>query len=419
MLTRRAFLTRSALIGCSAAASPLLTPVSFAAAPWDTRLVVIILRGGMDGIDVVQPYGDPQYPGLRATLAGGPKAGALDLDGFYALHPKLAPLMPLWRAGDLGFVHAVSTPYRHKRSHFDGQDLLEAGTTSLGAQRDGWLNRMLQTVPGVERTTAFALGSGDLKVLQGAAPVADWSPEAELQMSPQAMRLTGLLMQEDPLFRDALDEALVLSGADPEQMQALANADLFQDNQMMEAPMMDGDAAMQMSVPRNIGRNGHVKIAEFAAQQLRDASRVASFSLTGWDSHNRQINTLGKALERLSECILALQTGLGQAIWGKTAILAMTEFGRTVRENGTQGTDHGTGGVMLMAGGAIRGGQVHGIWPGLAEADLFERRDLMPTGDVRAAAGWVMRGLTGLDRAVIEQTVFPGLDLGQNPGLIL
>ena len=154
-LSRRAFLARSAVLGCSAAASPLWTRVSFAAAPWDTRLVVIILRGGMDGLDVVRPYGAPEYAALRGSLAA---EGGADLDGFFGLHPALSPLMPLWARGELGFVHAVSTPYRDKRSHFDGQDLLEAGTGDLAGARDGWLNRMLQLVPGVEAQTAFALG---------------------------------------------------------------------------------------------------------------------------------------------------------------------------------------------------------------------------------------------------------------------
>jgi len=179
-LTRRTLLTRSALIGCCAAASPLLTPLGFAAAPWDGRLVVIILRGGMDGLDVVRPYGAPQYRALRGKLADGSPTGAHDLDGFFALHPGLAPLMPLWSQGDLGFVHAVATPYRDKRSHFSGQDLLEAGTPSLDGARDGWLNRLLQMVPGTEGRTAFAIGNGEMKLLDGAAPVADWSPDANL-----------------------------------------------------------------------------------------------------------------------------------------------------------------------------------------------------------------------------------------------
>lgn len=406
-LSRRAFLSRSALIGCSVAASPLLTPVSFAAAPWDTRLVVIVLRGGMDAIDVVQPYGAPEYAGLRNELAGGPKKGATDLDGFFALHPALSPLMPLWQQQQLGFVHAVSTPYRNKRSHFDGQDLLEAGTASLGGVRDGWLNRMLGQVSGVEAQTAFAIGHGEMKVLTGPAPVADWSPDAELVMSPQAVRLAELVMQDDPLFHGALAEALALS-------QSEDAANLLGDD-----GGDDGGGGMQMTIPTPERGKSHLKVADFAAKQLRGDTRVASFSINGWDTHNRQGKAIKDALGRLSDTILTLQSGLGPSIWQKTAIVAMTEFGRTVRENGTGGTDHGTGGAMVLAGGAIRGGKVYGDWPGLSEDALFDRRDLMPTGDVRAAAAWVMQGVTGLDSTVLENVIFPGAEMGTNPGLIL
>jgi uncharacterized protein (DUF1501 family) len=385
-LDRRDFLLRSAIVGCSLAASPLLTPISLAAAPWDTRLVVIILRGGMDALDVVQPYGAPEYAALRAGLNAGPAQGAEDLDGFFALHPRLAPLMPLWRRGELGFVHAVSTPYRDKRSHFDGQDLLEAGTDSLSGARDGWLNRMLTLLPGVEARTAFAIGQGEMKLLAGAAPVADWAPDADLAISPQAMRLAELVMQDDPAFHAALSEAMMLSE--------------------------EGSGTGARGRP-------HVKIAEFAAAQLRGDTRVVSFSINGWDTHNRQERALGPALDRLSETILTLHSGLGAPVWQKTAVVAMTEFGRTVRVNGTAGTDHGTGGAMLLAGGAIRGGRVFGDWPGLTEADLYDRRDLMPTGDVRAPTAWIMRGLTGLDPAGLQSVVFPGLDMGRDPGLLL
>ncbi|MEX0310176.1 MAG: DUF1501 domain-containing protein, partial [Tateyamaria sp.] len=208
--SRRGFMARAGLVGCSLAASPLLTPVSLAAAPWDNRLVVIILRGGMDGLDVVQPYGDPGFRVLRPTLSVGPDGGALDLDGRFALHPDLADLMPLWQAGHLSFVHAVSTPYRDKRSHFDGQDLLEAGTNSLAGVRDGWLNRMLQTVPGVTAETAYAVGRGDMLLLQGEAEVANWSPDADLNISPQAVRLLDLVSESDPAIHAALSEAQLL-----------------------------------------------------------------------------------------------------------------------------------------------------------------------------------------------------------------
>mgnify|MGYP000014663098 CR=1 FL=1 len=187
-LDRRRFLIGGAALGCSAAASPFVTPVAMAAAPWDTRLVVIILRGAMDGIDVIQPYGDRALAGLRPTLLAGEAGGAADLDGFYALHPYFEPLRPLWNAGEFGAVHAVSTPYRDKRSHFDGQDILEAGLPDLtgGGLRDGWLNRMLQVLPGSGSQTAFAIGRSDMKLVAGRAPVSSWSPDGRLDMSPQA-----------------------------------------------------------------------------------------------------------------------------------------------------------------------------------------------------------------------------------------
>ena len=398
--SRRGFLARSALIGCSVASSPLFTPLSFAAAPWQNRLVVIILRGGMDGLDVVQPYGAPEYAAARGKLAGGPQNGAFDLDGYFSLHPELAALMPLWARGDLGFVHAVSTPYRDVRSHFDGQDLLEAGTSSLTGVRDGWLNRMLQNVPGVETRTAFAIGHGEMQVLTGAAAVADWSPDAGLVMSPQAMHLAKLVMQDDPAFKEALSQALLLS-----------------ENSDGTSMMADDD--MEMTTPAVQKGKAHVKIAKFAADQLNGDTRVASFSISGWDSHNKQSRSLRPALKRLAETILTLQSELGKAVWQKTAIVAMTEFGRTVRVNGTGGTDHGTGGAMLLAGGAIRGGRVYGDWPGLAEVDLFDRRDLMPTGDVRGPAAWLMRAMTGLDIGTLEGRIFPGLQMGRDPGLLL
>jgi len=386
-LSRRDFLMRSGVVGCSLAASPLLTPVSFAATPWDTRLVVIILRGGMDGLDVVQPYGDPALAQLRQNLSSGPQAGAVDLDGYFAMHGALAPLMPMWQAGQLGFVQAVSTPYRDKRSHFDGQDLLEAGTPSLNGARDGWLNRMLQAVPGVTAQTAYAIGRSDMRLMQGAAEVANWSPDADLNLSPQAVRLMELVTESDPAMHAALVEASVLSD-------------------------MGGDMSGQRA-------SSHVEIAEFAAERLSEEARIAAFSLNGWDTHRNQDNTLTPALGRLAETLLTLRGKMRGNTWKKTAVIAMTEFGRTARQNGTRGTDHGTGGLMVLAGGAVRGGRVYGDWPGLGDGDLYQGRDLMPTGDVRGHAAWIMQGLTGLDRSVLETAVFPGLDMGENPGLVL
>jgi uncharacterized protein (DUF1501 family) len=399
-------LGRSLAVGCSIAASPLVTPVSFASAPFDNRLVVIILRGAMDGLDIVQPYGDPALAKARPTLITGEEAGAIDLDGFYALHPAMAPLMPMWHAQELAFVHAVSTPYRDKRSHFDGQDLLEAGTPTIGAasSRDGWLNRMLQTVPGISPKLAYAVGHENMLLMSGDAPVSNWAPDVRLQLSPQGRRLAELILHDDPLFSDAFEEASLLLERS--------------DGGLVAQPMEDTMGAGDMAGIVGKGTRGVRQISQFVGEKLSDDARIASFSIGGWDTHRGQAASLRRSAAQLTDALLVLRETLGDA-WAKTGVIAMTEFGRTVRENGTKGTDHGTGGAMILAGGAVRGGRVYGDWPGLAHGDLYKGRDLMPTRDVRAYAGWVMRGLYGLDRTTLEGAIFPGMEMGPTPGVIL
>jgi uncharacterized protein (DUF1501 family) len=381
-MERRLFLKGLSALGCSAAAHPLLTTLTLAATPGENRLVVIILRGAMDGLDVVQPRGDK---GLLAARPGVLAPGA-DLDGFYALHDGLSDLMPLWQAGELAFVHATSTPYRDKRSHFDGQDLLEAGTgTDLqpDAQRDGWLNRLLTVLPGTGSETAWAVGRAAMPVLMGPAHVQAWAPDQNLAISVPARSLLEHVYAADPLFHEASATAFGLAG-------------------MEEGEGQDTDL-----------------IAGFVAERLRADARIAAFSLTGWDTHKGQMRTIRRPLEQLQNAVLRLRDGVGPDVWGKTVVMAMTEFGRTVRENGSGGTDHGTGGAMLVAGGAVKGGKVHGQWPGLAEADLYDRRDLMPTSDVRDWAAQAIAALYGIDQATLEGTVFPGLKMEATPGLIL
>ncbi len=413
-LNRRLFLRGAAasVIGCSAAANPWLSTVTLAGgAPGfgDKRLVVVILRGAMDGLDALRPVGDPLFAKLRPTLSQGGGPG-LPLDGFYALHPRLAGLMPLWSAGELAFAQAVSTPYRNKRSHFDGQDILEAGTGLDVPQpevRDGWLNRMLQVVPGLEAETAYAIGRDAMPLLAGAAEVRNWVPEQRLSLSPQARLLLERVYHEDPLFRDAALEAMELAEAlRLEDLAAEAGEEEGMANPMMQAPAKPGRGLADVAA-----------LAGFAADRLRGASRIAAFSLAGWDTHRKQAGAIGGSLSGLEHLLLTLRQDLAE-VWGQTVVLCMTEFGRTVAENGTQGTDHGTGGTLLMAGGALRGGQVFGQWPGLEEAYLFDRRDLMPLSDVRAWAAWAMRGLFGLDRGVLEGAVFPGLAMGDDPRLL-
>jgi uncharacterized protein (DUF1501 family) len=418
MIDRRAVLRGLGILGCSAAAHPFMTTVTLAGADGgaplgDHRLVVIILRGAMDGLDVLRPVGERTFAGYRPTLAA---TESLDLDGFFGLHLGLSGLHPLWQSGELAFVQATSTPYRDKRSHFDGQDLLEAGTSPdlpSAHLRDGWLNRMLQSVPGLQSETAFAVGRQEMRIMRGPAPVMDWSPDTAVNISPQAQLLLEQVYHDDPLFMAAAAEAMMLSGLDlGEEMGGLAMS-----GEEMGSMMMAETPAVPVLRGARLGEAD--RVADYAAERLRGATRIAAFSLTGWDTHKGQGKGFGRALARLERSILRLKSGLGPEIWGKTTVLAMTEFGRTVAENGTGGTDHGTAGAMLVAGGAIRGGKVYGQWPGLEEADLFERRDLMPTSDVRAWAAHAMRGLYGFDRGLLQDKVFPGLEMGADPGLIL
>ena len=397
-MDRRKFLMQVGALGCTTAASPLVTPMAFASGPWDNRLVVIVLRGAMDGLDVVQPYGDRNLQDLRRTISVGPDGGAFDLDGYFAMHAGMADLMPLWQAGDLGFVQAVSTPYRDRRSHFDGQDILETGGADLsGGLRDGWLNRLLQVVPGAMTDTAFAVGREQMLILKGEAPFSSWSPEAKLGMSPETLRLIQKVQEGDPLFEQASAEAVqlaqVMAGRDPEE------------------------AAVQTAMSGLTLHGDHVQIAEFAAARLLQDTRIASFSISGWDTHGSQKAAMNRPLSRLADTLRTLQVSLG-SVWDKTAVVCMTEFGRTARENGSGGTDHGTGGVMIYAGWALRGGQVLGDWPGLSEGALYADRDVMPTRDVRAHAGWVIRGILGLNQGLIEQALFPDLDMGPDTGIM-
>ncbi|RMD49098.1 MAG: DUF1501 domain-containing protein [Alphaproteobacteria bacterium] len=415
---RRRFLGGAAALGCSAAAWPLITPVTLAAAPGENRLVVIVLRGALDGLDAVRPAFEPALARMRPTIIQGSELKDGDLDGRWALHPALLPLRALWQEGSFGAVHATSTPYRDKRSHFDGQDILETGTPGIppsATERRGWLNRALEAMPGVTPTTAFAVGREDLLILEGPAPHASWSPDLALGLTPQAALLLERLYAGDPLFAEAARQALMLAEAGT----GLA-ADAPEDGEGEPNMMMEDPAA---ALRKSLGKAGRASrgrmLAAFAAERLNAETRIAAFSLGGFDTHRGQHGTLRRALAELAEAITTLRATLGPN-WERTAVLCMTEFGRTAAENGTRGTDHGTGGALLYAGGALRGGRVLGRWPGLEEADLYAGRDLMPTSDLRLWAGWVLHALFGLERGVIESAVFPRLDMGtREPGLVV
>lgn len=375
MLNRRHF-----LIGAGAASLlPALNRLTLAAAPGDNRLVVIILRGAVDGIDVCRPVGDKAFAALRPDAA---QAKNVALDGHFAMHPALAPLEPLFRQKQLSFIHAVATPYR-ERSHFEGQDMLEQGSTDRGL-KDGWLNRMLDLIPGVE---AVDIGTGESKLLSGAHPVKNWYPETAVDLKADSFQFLEGLYADDPLLAKAL-------------------ADIEAEN----SQNMGAD-----NVDRGVS---NAEVARLAARFLRDKARIAAFSISGWDTHRQQSNRLNRLLPDLAKTVLALRDGLGPA-WAKTAVVMCSEFGRTARYNGTTGTDHGTGGLAIAAGGLLAnglGGKVLGQWPGLAE--LYQDRDLMPTTDVRLYLGSLGASLYGLKPSAITSTVFPGLDMAAPVKLI-
>jgi uncharacterized protein (DUF1501 family) len=338
----------------------------------------------------VQPHGDPELRRLRPRLAlvPGGAGGLIDLDGFHGLHPALAGLEPLYRRGELGFVHAVAGGYR-ERSHFDGQDALENGTASALGARDGWLNRALAGLAGRSDDFAMTIGRERMLLLSGAEATGAWSPDSQMVLEEANLPFLEQLYRDDALFAEALAGALAAAA---------------------KAGMAGGPGRRRVR-----GR----QLASLAASFLAapDGARIAAFSLTGWDTHRAQQVQLGPALNELEATILALAEGLGPA-WAETAVLAVTEFGRTAHENGTQGTDHGTASVAMLAGGRIRGGRVFGRWPGLGPEALYEGRDLMPTDDWRRHAGWLLAALFGVPKTHLETAVFPGLAMGADPGLV-
>jgi uncharacterized protein (DUF1501 family) len=350
----------------------------------ENRLVVILLRGAMDGLDVVRPLGDPNYASYRPNIG---RDESIDLDGFFGLHPMLGPLHPLWLNGELSFAHAVSTPYRDKRSHFEGQDILENGFAENHVRSGGWLNRALSLLPDSQMTKAISLGSGKPLILSGDVEASAWSPSNQLDLQrSDAANLTAIY-RNVPQFKEAFCCAQEMSS-------------------MNNTPLTTGQAIKGPA------------LANFAAGKLKEDYRIASFSVNGWDTHADQIPMMQIRLSELAETILTLKIELGR-VWSRTTVLCITEFGRTVYENGTAGTDHGTGSIAMFAGGAISGKKILGRWPGLAAHDLYEGRDLMPTFDVRSFAAWALYALFPLQYDDLERIIFPGLQMERHAGMFL
>jgi len=400
---------REFLLTLGAAASPLATRIVFAATGGAARLVVVILRGALDGLAAVPPYGDPHYASLRRELAiasPGVADGALRLDATFGLHPRLSFLHESFAAGQLIVFHAVATPYR-ERSHFDGQDVLENGTVRPHALASGWMNRALDALPrsaiASHRQLGVALGQNVPLLMRGPASVASWSPSRLAPLDEDTLQRLGDLYAGDPVLSRRLADALAADSVATEGMRATTTA-----------PAVSGDpppGAGSANTARTAGAARFNEIVAAAAGFLRDDAgpRVAVFDTTGWDTHANEGGAqgqLGARLGVLDEALRTLKDRLGPA-WRNTAVLAATEFGRTAAVNGTRGTDHGTATAAFLLGGAVRGGRVIADWPGLSQRALYQQRDLAPTMDLRAVLKGLLRDHLGISARALSDTVFP------------
>jgi uncharacterized protein (DUF1501 family) len=383
----------------------------------DPRLLTIILRGALDGLAAVAPIGDPNWVRLRGdkalTLAGAQPA--LPLDGFFALNPAMPTLHRLYGGGQATIVHAVATPYR-ERSHFDGQDVLESGVGRPGMNDTGWLNRALAALEPAGRTSpkggeAFAVGPIVPLVVRGPAPVLTWTP-ARLPPATDdtVMRLIDLYRHTDPPLARVLEERLGLA--------AIARAGGI-DGVSRRAQGAAQPGAQPGAQVRHFFAESAGTAAKFMARP--DGPRIGALAFDGWDTHADEgavAGRLGALLGALDGALGAIETEMGAA-WRETVVVVVTEFGRTARINGTDGTDHGTGTVALLAGGALKGGRVVADWPGLRDGDLHEGRDLRPTADLRAVLKGVLKDHLRLNEAALGSRVFPdSVAVRPMPGLV-
>jgi len=388
---------RNFLLGTGAAALAAALPRAVVAkATTDSRLVVVILRGAMDGLAAVPPYGDRDYQGLRGGLAiaaPGKNEGAIDLDGFFGLHPALTPLYDLYTKRQVAVVHAAATPYRD-RSHFDGQDLLENGTTTPHAAHDGWLNRSLGLMGG-SQTLGLAVGQSVPLILRGPAAVTSWSPVKLPEVSAEFLDRVADLYRNDPVFAPAL---------------ALGLGDQALVDKVSAGAGMDEGAGVKMNMLKR--GSGLVKsVTTTVGKLLADPAgpRVAVIDVPGWDTHANQGTTNGRlapVLAGLADGLIGLQQAMA-VVWDKTVVLTLTEFGRTAHPNGTGGTDHGTATAVFVMGGAVNGGRVIARWPGLSNTQLYQSRDLAPTADTRSLCKAILRDHLGLPPDAIDRVVFP------------
>lgn len=428
-MKRREFLTTGAL---AAGGALLSSRVTFAgtADGKKPRLVFVILRGALDGLSAVPACGDPQYAALRGDLAigrPGTDGGALPLDGVFGLHPSLSFMHQSYAARELIVFQAVASPYRD-RSHFDGQNVLETGYPQPHAVETGWLNRALAAIPAArapEKERGISIAPTAPLVMRGPAAVTSWSPSHLAPLDDDTLQRISDLYSRDPALGQKLAEALAAEAIADERMAGQADASggsMMNGEEGASDTMMSGGAATGPEPGRGANRRPllakrgmpgaqYAEVVKAAARFLRqeDGPQVAVFDTVGWDTHFNEGGAKGQLAARLAAldgALGGLKAGLGP-VWNDTAVLLATEFGRTVAENGTRGTDHGTATAAYLLGGAVKGGRVVADWPGLSSRGLYQDRDLRPTLDLRAVMKGLLAEQLGVPQRALESSVFP------------
>lgn len=421
-MKRREFLTAGALATGGALLGPQVTFAGTANGR-KPRLVFVILRGALDGLAAVPACGDPGYAPLRGDLAmgrPGTDGGALALDGFFCLHPSLSFMQQSFAARELIVFHAVASPYRD-RSHFDGQNVLETGYPQPHAVVTGWLNRALAAIParlapGKERGISIAPTAP--LVMRGPAAVASWSPSHLAPLDDDTLQRISDLYSHDPVLGKKLAEALAAEAIVDETASGTTNtmdggdAGAGTERTMADAAALDrGGKRRPLLAKRGTPGARYTEVVKAAARFLRqeDGPQVAVFDTSGWDTHFNEGGAKGQLATRLAgldAALGSLKAGLGP-VWSDTAVLLATEFGRTVAENGTRGTDHGTATAAYLLGGAVKGGRVVADWPGLSPAKLYQDRDLRPTLDLRSVMKGLLAEQLGVPERALERSVFP------------
>jgi uncharacterized protein (DUF1501 family) len=404
-ITRRVFLRNSALAAVGTASLPsFLTRAAYGAADPGLRakrLVVIFQRGAADGLNIVVPHGESAYYAMRPSI-NIPKKSVLDLDGYFGLHPAMSAFQPLWKEKHLAIVHAAGSP-DPTRSHFDAQDFMESGTPGVKVTEDGWLNRALhelpsdQSAPDKSAFRAIALGPSLPRILAGKEPAVAVNNLSDFSVGGRNPKAGPISNTFEAMYANSVDT--VLHGTGQETFDAV--------KMLKAADPAKYKPAENANYPKGRFGDSLKQLAQLIKANL--GVQVAFADIGGWDHHVNEGNTQGQIaniLGEFSQSLAALWTDLGD-LAEDTVIVTMSEFGRTARENGNRGTDHGHANVMFVLGGPVKGGRVYGRWPGLDQSQLYEGRDLAVTTDFRLVLGEVVSQYLGNKDL---KTVFPGFE---------